>query len=440
MAGSLDGGLLRTGAHSPSYFSLLRGLGEQQPDLVDFCIPCNPYFPTPAMFERLERGMRTIMTYYPSEAETITAELCATLGLNPQTVAMGNGSTELITWIDHLLVRESLATPIPTFGRWTDQPMETGKRVDMFPLREERDFAFDVDGFVSFVRQRGSRVAVVCNPNDPDGGYLPRSEVVRLLDELIDLDLVVVDESFIDFVDAETEASVVDEAAIRPNVIVLKSLGKNFGLHGIRFGYLVANPALAGRIRTALPKWNLNSFAEIMVFLFKEYREDYRKSLELTGQDRWNMSQQLASLPGVAVFASQANFVLVKLPDGADGLRLRDHLLQHHGVFVRECGDKLGCTSQFLRIVVRPHNDVQRLMAGMRAFLGGAGTAPPAARGEERRGPAPEAPAPEVSAPWIPRTTENGRHRPPEQSNGHRPVYDPGTEYDPLTAPRSLFG
>ncbi|SNR60446.1 Aminotransferase class I and II [Actinomadura mexicana] len=94
---------------------------------------------------------------------------------------MGNGSTELITWIDHLLVRESIATPIPTFGRWTDQPLETGKRVDMFQLHEMPGFELDVDAFVRFVRARGSRAAVVCNPNNPDGGYVPRREIVRLL-------------------------------------------------------------------------------------------------------------------------------------------------------------------------------------------------------------------------------------------------------------------
>jgi histidinol-phosphate/aromatic aminotransferase/cobyric acid decarboxylase-like protein len=321
------------------------------------------------MFEGLERNLQNILKYYPSDADTITAELCATLRLNPQTVAMGNGSTELITWIDHLLVRESLATPIPTFGRWTDQPLETGKRVDMFPLQENQDFELDADAFIRFVRHRGSRVAVICNPNNPDGGYVARREVLRLLDTLADLDLVVIDESFIDFVDAEPYTSVADEAAIRPNVIVLKSLGKNFGLHGIRFGYLVANPALAGTIRKALPKWNLNSFAEVVVFLLKEHQAEYRRSLELLARDRRTMSHQLAALPGLTVFASQGNFVLVKLPDGKDGMRLRDYLIKEHGVFVRECGNKLGSSSQFLRLVVRPQDDVRRLLTGLGAFL-----------------------------------------------------------------------
>jgi hypothetical protein len=185
---------------------------------------------------------------------------------------------------------------------------------------------------------------------------------------------VVVDESFIDFVDAEPYTSVADEAAIRPNVIVLKSLGKNFGLHGIRFGYLVANPALAGTVRRALPKWNLNSFAEVVVFLLKEHQAEYRRSLELLAHDRRTMSHQLAALPGLTVFASQGNFVLVKLPIGKDGGQLRDYLIKEHGVFVRECGNKLGSSSQFLRLVVRPQADVRRLLTGLGAFLYDAAT------------------------------------------------------------------
>ena len=173
MAGSTDLNLLRAEAHSPSYFSLLRESSGLQGAPVDFCIPCNPYFPTPEVFELLGKNITTILKYYPSDTDTIAAELSSVLGLKAQTVVMGNGSTELITWIDHLLVRDSLAIPIPTFGRWTDQPLETGKRVDMYQLPESQGFALDVDSYVQFIRGRGSRVAVICNPNNPDGGFLP---------------------------------------------------------------------------------------------------------------------------------------------------------------------------------------------------------------------------------------------------------------------------
>ena len=380
--------LFRGTAHSPSFFALNRAgvTGGGGQELVDFCIPCNPYFPTPAMFAVMAVRLREILTYYPSSADTITAELANVLGLQPQTMAMGNGSTELITWIDHLLVKESLAVPIPTFGRWTDQPMETGKRVDMFQLPEMSGFALDPQAFVQFVRSRGSRVAVICNPNNPDGGLLSRQAVIGLMDALSDLDLVVIDESFLEFADAEAYPSVVDEAILRPNVIVLRSLGKSFGLHGVRFGYLVANPALAVQIRSRLPKWNLNSFAEVIVFMLKRYRQEYVQSLRMLSRDRQEMTSQLAGLPGMTVFPSQGNFVFVKLPGGTDGAWVRDQLLAQHGVLVRECGNKLGSSSQFMRLVVRSQPDVQRLLTGLSTVLYGTSYYAPQISYEQQRG------------------------------------------------------
>ncbi|MEU7716625.1 pyridoxal phosphate-dependent aminotransferase [Streptomyces tibetensis] len=359
-----------TAAHSPSMAALTREGGEGAGP-VDFCIPCNPYFPTPAMFEDMAGRLRDIITYYPSSADTITAELCSLLQLPPQCVAMGNGSTELITWIDHLLVRESLAVPVPTFGRWTDQPMETGKRVDMFPLQESSGFALDLAQYAEFIRARGTRVAVICNPNNPDGGFLHKHAVVQFMDAMADLDLVVIDESFLEFADAEAEPSVVQEAMLRPNVVVLRSLGKNFGLHGIRFGYLVANPALAGRIRSMLPKWNLNSFAEHVVFMLKEHGAEYAQSLTQVRRDRLDMAGQLSSLPGLTVYPSQGNFLFVRLPVGAEGTVVRDRMLTEHRILVRECGNKIGSSSRFLRLVVRPQVDVRRLVSGLEQVLYG---------------------------------------------------------------------
>ncbi|MEV5909489.1 aminotransferase [Streptomyces sp. WAC 01325] len=359
-----------TAAHSPSMAALTREGGDGAGP-VDFCIPCNPYFPTPEMFEDMGARLRDIITYYPSSADTITAELCSLLQLPPQCVAMGNGSTELITWIDHLMVRESLAIPVPTFGRWTDQPMETGKRVDMFPLQESSGFALDLAQYAEFIRARGTRVAVICNPNNPDGGYLHKHALVQFMDAMADLDLVIIDESFLEFADAEQEPSVVQEAMLRPNVIVLRSLGKNFGLHGIRFGYLVANPALAGRVRSMLPKWNLNAFAEHVVFMLKNHGAEYAQSLHQVRRDRLDMASHLAQLPGLTVYPSQGNFLFVRLPVGAEGTVVRDRLLTEHRILVRECGNKIGSSSRFLRLVVRPQVDVRRLVSGLEQVLYG---------------------------------------------------------------------
>lgn len=369
MAGNVTSLFRSNAAHSPSMAALARESDGVGP--VDFCIPCNPYFPTAGMMDELSHRFKEIITYYPSSADTITAELCNLLQLPPSCVAMGNGSTELITWIDHLLVRESLAIPVPTFGRWTDQPNETGKRVDMFPLPEGSGFALDPAAYAEFIRARGTRVAVICNPNNPDGGFLPKQTVLAFCDALADLDLVVIDESFLEFADAESEASIVQDAILRPNVIVLRSLGKNFGLHGIRFGYMVANPALAGRVRAMLPKWNLNAMAEHVVFMLKNHMAEYQESLHMVRRDRLDMARQLSALPGLTIYPSQGNFLFVRLPVGAEGTTVRDQLLTGHRILVRECGNKIGSSSRFLRLVVRPQTDVRRLVSGLEQVLYG---------------------------------------------------------------------
>ena len=369
MAGNVTSLFRNTAAHSPSMAALARENDGMGP--VDFCIPCNPYFPTVGMMDELSHRFREIITYYPSSTDTITSELCNLLQLPPSCVAMGNGSTELITWIDHLLVRESLAVPVPTFGRWTDQPLETGKRVDMFPLLEGNGFALDPAAYAEFIRARGTRVAVICNPNNPDGGFLPKQTILAFCDALADLDLIVIDESFLEFADAESEASVVEDAILRPNVIVLRSLGKNFGLHGIRFGYMVANPALAGRVRSMLPKWNLNAMAEHVVFMLKNHMAEYQESLHMVRRDRLDMARHLSALPGLTIYPSQGNFLFVRLPLGAEGTTVRDQLLTDHRILVRECGNKIGSSSRFLRLVVRPQTDVRRLVSGLEQVLYG---------------------------------------------------------------------
>jgi histidinol-phosphate/aromatic aminotransferase/cobyric acid decarboxylase-like protein len=117
-----------------------------------------------------------------------------------------------------------------------------------------------------------------------------------------------------------------------------------------------------------LPNWNLNSLAEAVVFMLGNHVAAYEESLSRLAMDRYRMAMELSRLPDLHVFPSQANFLLVKMTGEASGTELRDHLLETHRVFVRECGNKLGMTGQFLRLVVRPEQDVRRLVAGIHHF------------------------------------------------------------------------
>jgi histidinol-phosphate/aromatic aminotransferase/cobyric acid decarboxylase-like protein len=353
--------------HSPPFLSLERALPGRR--LHDFCVPVNSYFPTPEMFAVFRERLEEVLKYYPSSSAEISCALAAALDLDPDAVVVANGSTELLTWIDVLLVRSSLATPIPTFGRWTDHPLELGKQLLAYSLRCENNFRLDVANFVGFVRECGARAVAVCNPNNPTGALTPRDEVLALVDALVDLDVVVIDESFLDFADPREVPTVCAEAVQRDNVVVLKSLGKNFGLHGVRAGYAVANTRLAARLRRCLPHWNVNGLAELLVREFPRHRAPYEASRRRVIRDRFEFERRLRSIPGLTVYPSSANFVYARMPEGVDGRALRDALLVEHGLLVRECSNKLGSDHQHFRFAVRPRDQADVLIDALQAAL-----------------------------------------------------------------------
>jgi len=124
------------------------------------------------------------------------------------------------------------------------------------------------------------------------------------LDKLAFVDLIVVDESFIDFVDSSSPTSIQQTATEKHNVLVIKSLGKCFGLHGARIGYAVANPALVDKIRRALPLWNINGFAEMVLRELGNHWKDFENSRKQIIADRDYMLQQLRTISDITVFPS----------------------------------------------------------------------------------------------------------------------------------------
>jgi histidinol-phosphate/aromatic aminotransferase/cobyric acid decarboxylase-like protein len=337
--------------------------------ITDFCIPVNPYFPTPEMFSRFQERLFEVLRYYPSSNNLIAEQLADALELAPAQVVVGNGSTELITFLNLTVLRESLAIPVPTFSRWTDEPRSLGRAVHLFPTRPENGFQLDAAGFVRFVRTTKARAAIICNPNNPTGALVPPAELLSLLEQLSDLDLIVVDESFIDFAYERTIPSIAEEAAALENVVILKSLGKNFGLHGLRLGYAITNERLAEGLRASLPCWNVNGMAELLVFELSGHLAEYEAGRRRVVRDRVALAAALQQIDDLDVFPSHANFVYVRVSDEVNGTELRNRLLVDHGCLVRECGNKVGSSPQFFRIASRPREEVVALLAGLRACL-----------------------------------------------------------------------
>ncbi len=356
-------------AHNPSFREITGSMSSAKEELRDYCIPVNPYFPTESMMSSYKHNLDQILKYYPAHSYDTSAIVANLFNLKEEHVVLANGSTELITWIDHLFVRESILTPIPTFGRWTDQPLETGKKVHTIQRLEEKSFRLSPKEIIEATKKSKSRALALCNPNNPTGAIFSRDEVIEIIEGLAELEIIIIDESFIDFSSEENIPSVADIVHKYHNAIVLKSLGKNFGLHGVRMGYAVANTDLAEKLQHYLPRWNVNGIAEAVIRDIPNHIEEYELSRIRVIKERESFFQKLRSITQIKVFPSNANFVFIKIPDFIDGRKFRDHLITNYGLIIRECGNKVGSSCQFIRVAIRPQNDADILVKALRSSL-----------------------------------------------------------------------
>lgn len=348
MSNEQIGKLFNVRSHNPSFFSV-RDNSVFRGELLDFCIPVNLHFPPVELVQMVHEHLPEILRYYPDYAEVHQQHISDVTGLAPETIVPCNGSTEIIT---HLCqrTRGSIVTSVPTFSRWTDLPEELHIPIHTIVRTREENFRLTVDQIVSRVREVNARTLVISNPNNPTGAWFTLDEIKELARSLGDLDAVIVDESFIDFSDLKSAASYVNETS---NLIVVKSMGKSLGWHGVRLGYAVAGLRTARQLRDQLPFWNINGLAAYVLKCLTNFKSEFIASFARVAEDRSYMEARLADFAELTVYPSQANFLFVELPARISGRKLRDRLLANHGVMVRECSNKIGSSEQYLRVAVQ---------------------------------------------------------------------------------------
>jgi histidinol-phosphate/aromatic aminotransferase/cobyric acid decarboxylase-like protein len=199
--------------------------------------------------------------------------------------------------------------------------------------------------------------------------------MIELLEELRHVPNVIVDESFIHFACeglGYTYRSVADEVRRHPNLMVVKSMSKDFGVAGIRAGYAVMAP---GRVRTLLDNgflWNSSGLAEYFFDLYSrpDFQERYERERIRFVRNSRRFFAALAKTEGLRVYPTQANFALVELQNGMSAEDLVWRLLVRRGVYTRTCDDKRGLEpGKFLRIAARNRPENGYIIRSLRRLI-----------------------------------------------------------------------
>ena len=247
----------------------LRALGLDPSQVLDFSASISPLGPPAGLWEALRQVDLT--TYPDPENLELREALSGHLGVAPQRILMGNGSTEII----HLLARAYL-TPTagaaaetalllnPTYGEYLGACRLAGANIFNCNARFSREssqvFSWDINEIRQHIVAQRAALTFICNPNNPTGVYLPESDIRCLAEAAGEAGgLLVVDEAYINFV-TETRDSLplVDDSP----VVVLRSMTKDYALTGLRLGYAVASEEVIARLASFQPDWSVNSLAQ----------------------------------------------------------------------------------------------------------------------------------------------------------------------------------
>ncbi len=327
------------------------------PQMLDFCYLVNPYFPPQRMLDEIKASFETLLCEYPSGMRVNSLLASKNFGVRQEYILMGNGAAELIkSFMERHCHR--LGNVIPTFEEYPNRILKE----NVVSYRSDRaDFHYSAEELVNFFNDKDIDTLLIINPDNPSGNFLTMDELKHLLTWTQKKGIrLVVDESFVDFADAMDEKTLLcnDLLAENPNLVVIKSISKSYGVPGLRLGVLATgNTQLVAELVNDVAIWNINSFGEFFMQIYEKYHRDYLQACEDFRRERNRFEKALREIPYLQVYDSQANYFLCKVKEPYTSHQLTLLLLRHN-IFIKDCSTKLGFeNANYIRLAIRNLHD-----------------------------------------------------------------------------------
>lgn len=339
------------------------------PRLLDFCYLVNPYFPSERMMSEMEYSFRTLLTQYPSGERVISLLAQKNYGVNADRIVVGNGAAELIKVLLEQ-EKDKIGFIRPTFEEYPNRyPAEKS----VYFEAEGPAYRYTAEDVREFFIGKNVGMVVLINPDNPSGNYIPKADVLQLASDFESEGIrLLVDESFVDFADEADSTLLHDEILLEhPNLIVMKSLSKSYGIPGLRLGLLAsANTMLVRSIKRGISIWNINSFAEYFLQIFEKYSGDYAGALVRFREERECLRTELSKIHGVTVHPSQANYLMIQVDSSRiTAAELAKKLLDEQEVLVRDLTNKVN-RDDLIRIAIKSREENERIVEGIKKAMG----------------------------------------------------------------------
>jgi histidinol-phosphate aminotransferase len=343
-----------------------RELGLDPDDVIKLASNENPLGPSPAAVAAMERALQTLHLYPDGNAFYLKRKLADKLGVEPRNVILGNGSNEIIEFVGHAFLWGSteLAPPEVIVSQYcfAIYPIVTrlfGAKLVSVPAV---NYGHDLEAMLGAITPR-TRVMFVANPNNPTGTLAAREAIVTLLNEIPPHVVLVMDEAYIEFLADPIDLLPFIQRELKPNLLLMRTFSKIYGLAGLRLGYGIGHPELVAALEKVRQPFNINSLVQAGAIAALDDTEHVLRTRANNFNGMHFLTHGLGHL-GITFIPSAANFLLVHVGDGQAVFEQ----LQKQGIITRPMGAYQ--LPEFIRVSIGTPQENERCLAALEKILG----------------------------------------------------------------------
>lgn len=338
------------------------------PKMLDYCYLVNPYFPPKRLKDELRASFDVLLTEYPSGMYVNALLAAKNFGVSQDYIVVGNGAAELIKSLMETLTGKT-GIIYPTFEEYPHRFRK--EDIIAFSAADNDLLRYSADDLMHFYEDKDISQLLLINPDNPSGNFIARQDVLRLADWCKQRHVrFIVDESFVDFSDDFEENSLLSNGTLEthPELIVVKSISKSYGVPGLRLGILAtADKDLIAHIKKDVSIWNINSFAEFFMQIYGKYENEYREACHRFIAERNRLQSLLETIPYLRVLPTQANYFCCQVTSGYTSAELTRRLLADYNIMIKDCDTKMTLGGlNYIRLSVRNEEDNDKLVAALR--------------------------------------------------------------------------
>ncbi|MBI2924141.1 MAG: histidinol-phosphate transaminase [Verrucomicrobia bacterium] len=337
-----------------------RELGLAPYSIIKLASNENPLGPSPKALAAMQKVLTQLHLYPDGNAFYLKRKLAEKLGIEPANLILGNGSNEIIEFVGHALMRPGVDVVVSQYC-FLVYPIVThlfGANLVTVPAR---NYGHDLSAMLRAITPQ-TRVLFVANPNNPTGTLAPREDVLRLIDALPPEVLLVMDEAYLDFLDDPVDLLPLIRSGQKPNLLLMRTFSKIFGLAGLRIGYGIGCPELTAALEKVRQPFNINSIAQAGALAALDDREHLTRTRANNTAGLRFLQDAFRQL-NLEYIPSAANFVLVRVGDGQQVCSE----MQKLGVITRPMGGYR--LPEWNRVTVGTPEENERCLAALKQAL-----------------------------------------------------------------------